>query len=265
MAIATLVLLLIPVSATACGTLEVGIERNARPAPTATATPSDLATPGPTVTASPARPTVAPTSTPLPDPASYLDVEREGGELGGVWNLADLRYGLHSDRVQIVWEMTERRDHTPFYQVIEVDNAASPFPTGHDPSWGEARIDLIVSDLYARDPSTSSGQRSPILEQLPLTLPDDPLVTRIGSYATFSDAHLGFSIGLGEPAAYAVYELTDPVRIVIAVFYPPGGAPAPQSTPTSTIVPTPVPHLSSTPARLPREIMGPVSAHVSVT
>jgi hypothetical protein len=155
----------------------------------------------------------------LPDPSSYLDVERRGGVVGGVWNLADLRYGLHSDRVQIVWEMVESRDHVPAFQVVEVDNAASPLPTGHDPSWGEVRIDLVVSDLHARN--------SPALEQLPLTLPDDRLVTRIDSYPTFSDAHLGFSIGLKEPAAYEVYELTDPVRLVIAVFYPPALTKAP--------------------------------------
>jgi hypothetical protein len=56
---------------------------------------------------------------------------------------------------------------------------------------------------------------------LPLTLPDNPLVTRVGLYPTFSDAHLGFSIGLKEPASYKVYEFTYPVRIVISVLYPP--------------------------------------------
>ena len=189
----------------ACGTLEIGIERTSTPGPVATSAPSNLPTP--------LSPTTSPLDTPMPDPASYLGVEREGGVLGGVWTLADVRYGLHLDRVQIVVEMTEPGDHVPRFQVVEVDNATSPFPTGHDPSWGAARIDLIVSDLYARD--------SPIIEQLPLTLPDNPLVTRVGSYPTFSDAHLGFSIGLKEPASYKVYEFTYPVRIVISVFYPP--------------------------------------------
>ena len=47
----------------------------------------------------------------------------------------------------------------------------------------------------------------------------NPQVTHIGLYPTFSDAHLGFSIGLKEPSAYEVYELTNPVRIVIDVLY----------------------------------------------
>ena len=69
-----------------------------------------------------------------------------------------------------------------------------------------------MTDLYARN--------SPVVERLPLTLPDNPLVTRIGAYPTFSDAHLGFSIGLKEWVEYEIYELTDPVRIMIAVLYP---------------------------------------------
>ena len=74
-----------------------------------------------------------------------------------------------------------------------------------------ARIDLVVSDLYAYD--------FPIAEHLPLIPPDNPWVTRIGLYPTFSDAHLGFSIGLKAPSAYKVYELTGPVRIVIDVLF----------------------------------------------
>ncbi len=205
---------------TACGgTFEIGFEH--------TATPIDPATPSPAMTPFSSQPTAPPTSTPLPDPSSYLDVEREGGVLGSVWNLVDLRYGLHPNRVQIVWEMVESGDQVPAFQVVEVDNAASPFPTGHDPSWGEARIDLVVSDLYASD--------SPAVEQLPLTLPSNPLVTRIDLYPTFSDAHLGFSIGLKELAAYEIYELADPVRIVIAVFYP--------ADVVDALVPTPTPYL----------------------
>ncbi|MCP4537885.1 MAG: hypothetical protein GY832_12140 [Chloroflexi bacterium] len=222
-----LILLALGLFPSACGTLEIGIEHTAVPDPVATVTPFDPATPIPTVTPLPTQPTMPPTSTPLPDPSSYLSDAREGGSLGSIWTLADLRYGLHPDRVQVVLEMAEPASQVPFFQVVEVENATSPFPTGHDPSWGEARIDLVVSDLYARN--------SPIIEQLPLTLPGDPVVTRIGLYPTFSDAHLGFSIGLKEPAAYEVYELTDPVRIVITVLYP--------TDIVDALVPTPTPYL----------------------
>jgi hypothetical protein len=107
--------------------------------------------------------------------------------------------------------MAEHRDHVPLFKVAEVDNVAEPFPLGHDPSWGVARIDLVMSDVYAYD--------FPLGQRLPFIPPDNPQVTRIGLYPTFSDAHLGFSIGLKKPSAYEVYELKNPVRIVIDVVY----------------------------------------------
>lgn len=189
------------------------------PLPTASVFPQPtftLSSPLPSPSVASPTPSPAPTSppstcTPTQAPSAYLGVVREGGALGEVWNLADVRYGLHADRLRVVWEMAEPRDHVPRFRVVEVDNAVSPFPTGHDPTWGVARIDVTVSDLYAYDCSA--------MQQLPLTPPDNPRVTRIGRYPTFDDALLGFSVGLKAVSAYEVYELTDPVRIVIDVLY----------------------------------------------
>ena len=149
----------------------------------------------------------APTDTPLP---VYLGMSFEGGELGKVWNLEDVRYNVDPDHVRVVVEMVETRDHVPYYRVAQVDNAAEPFPTGHDDAWGAARIDLVVSDLYARE--------SPAFDALPLVPPDNPLVTRIGHFPTFDDSNLGFSIGLEQAFRYEIHELTDPVRIAIDVW-----------------------------------------------
>ena len=180
----------------------------APPAPTYTPYPTPTPQPAtPTSTPTPQPPT--PTSTPLPESSTYLGVARQGGRLGKIWNLADVRYHLHPDRLRVVWEMAEPGDHVPLFEVVEVDNAADPFPLGHDPSWGAARIDLVMSDVYAYD--------FPLSQRLPIIPPDNPQVTRIGLYPTFSDAHLGFSIGLKKPSAYEVYALKDPVRIVIDV------------------------------------------------
>ncbi len=134
-----------------------------------------------------------------------------GGELGGVWNLADIRVGVHEDSVRVVFEMVEPGDHVPRYRAIEVDNESNPFPGGHDPSWGAARIDLFINDLYA--------YQYPLGEELPIVLAEGGLVIRVGSYPTFDDALLGFSIGLRQPAAYQVVELANPVRIVVDVLY----------------------------------------------
>jgi hypothetical protein len=174
--------------------------------PTRTPTPQP---PTPTSTPTPKPPT--PTNTPPPPSSAYLGVMRQGGRLGAVWSLADVRYHLHPDRLRVVWEMAGSGDHVPLFEVVEVDNAADPFPLGHDASWGAARIDLVMSDVYAYD--------FPVSERLPFILPDNPQATRIGLYPTFSDAHLGFSIGLKKPSAYEVYELKNPVRIVIDVLH----------------------------------------------
>jgi len=76
-------------------------------------------------------------------------------------------------------------------------------------SWGEARIDITISDLYAYD--------YPLNEKLPIVLPDNPLVTKIGLYPTYDDAMLGFSMGLKLAAPYEVSTSESPARIVVEV------------------------------------------------
>ncbi len=180
--------------------------------PPATLLPTATQTPQPTAaspTSAPPSPTSEPTSVPSLD---YVGVKKQGGALGGTWTLTDVRVGAHEERFRVVIEVAEARDRAPFFEAIEVDNAATPFPSGHDPAWGAARIDLIISDLYLFD--------FPVSERLPIAAPENPVVTRVGRYPTESDAHIGFSIGLREPAAYEAYYLTEPVRVVIDVLYP---------------------------------------------
>jgi hypothetical protein len=140
-----------------------------------------------------------------------VGLEKEGGELGAIWSLADIRHRSYPDHLRVVWEMVEPGDNVPLFRLAEVDNVQEPHPGGHDPSWGQARIDLVLSDVYAYG--------YPLEDLLPIMLDDDPIVTRIGHFPTFSDAHLGFTIGLRQPAAVRVYELLDPVRVVVDVFY----------------------------------------------
>ncbi len=187
---------------------------------TPTATPLSLAdivemeTPAAAlVTSEPTLPVTVtlPTST-LVAPPGVLDAPRTGGALGELWHLADFRYGAHGDHLRVVWELAERRQSLPKYRVVEVDNAAQPFPGGADPGWGVARIDVVFSAVYADD--------YPLASSLPVELGEDPVVMRLGSYPTEDAALLGFSIGLAQPVRYEIYELSDPVRLVIDVFYP---------------------------------------------
>ena len=180
------------------------------PIPTPTSTPGTAdPTPTSTSTATPTEPTPSPTATEAPS-AGPIGREREGGQIDAIWNLADIRVGIHPDRIRFVVEMVECRSHVPKYHVIEVDNEQTPSPSGYDPAWGEARIDLTIIDLYAYEATDE-------LEQLPIDLQRTCSLTQVGRYNTFDDAMLGFSIGLKRPLQYEVYELTNPVRIVIDV------------------------------------------------
>lgn len=113
--------------------------------------------------------------------------------------------------------MSEVRDEAPYTEIVEVDNSKSPFPRRGvviDPSWGAARIDIMISDCYAYD--------FPLNEELPVMMPPEGTVaTKMGLHPTFDDAVLGFSVGLKEPAPYEVFTLTDPVRIVVDVLTEP--------------------------------------------
>lgn len=182
-----------------------------RPVPTAgptsppqpTAPPTDLPT-------TPASEASDPTSPP-PD-TGHLGEKKQGGNLGDVWTLADVRVGAHTEKFRVVIEMREGRNYAPYFEAVQVDNAKVPFPTGHDATWGAARIDIVISDLYLYD--------FPVNERLPIAAPENPVVTRVGRFPVESDAHVGFSIGLESPAPYEVYVMTEPVRIIIDVEYP---------------------------------------------
>jgi hypothetical protein len=147
----------------------------------------------------------------LAAPVGVLNVPKTGGEEAGRWTLVDLRYGLHADRLRIVWEFAEPGQVVPKYRAVEVDNAAAP-PTGGDVTGlGVARIDLLLNGVQ---PAADLGAK------LPIEFEENPVVTRMVRYPTADETRLGFSIGLLQPVKFEVYELSAPVRIVLDVLYP---------------------------------------------
>ncbi|MGB5933947.1 MAG: hypothetical protein WBH57_12890 [Anaerolineae bacterium] len=155
-----------------------------------------------------------PQEPPTPTPPAYIGQVYEGGILGYIWNLTDIRCEVQPDRVRLVLEMGGGEEGIPYFQLVEVYNDQVLFPVApaqeaYDPSWGEARIDITIGDLYAYD--------YPLNEKLPIVLPDNPLVTKIGLHPTYDDALLGFSIGLKVAAPYEVSTSESPARIVIEV------------------------------------------------
>ncbi len=155
-----------------------------------------------------------PQGLPTPTPPAYIGQVYEGGILGYIWNLTDIRCEVQPDKVRLVLEMGGGEEGIPHFQLVEVYNDQVLFPVApdeeaYDPSWGEARIDITISDLYAWD--------YPLNEKLPIVLPDNPLVTKIGLYPVYDDAMLGFSIGLKVATPYEVSTLESPARIVVEV------------------------------------------------
>lgn len=155
-----------------------------------------------------------PQELPTPTPLAYIGQVYEGGILGYIWNLTDIRCEVQPDRVRLVLEMGGGEQGIAHFQLVEVYNDEVLFPVApdqeaYDPSWGEARIDITISDLYAYD--------YPLNEKLPIIPPDNPLVTKIGLYPTYDDALLGFSIGLKVAAPYEVSTSESPARIVIEI------------------------------------------------
>jgi len=160
----------------------------------------------------PLSPTPSPSIALTPPP--YIGVPYKGGSLGYIWNLTDIRCEVQPDRVRLILEMAGGEEGIPYFELVEVYNDQVLFPVSpdqeaYDPSWGEARIDITISDLYAYD--------YPLNEKLPIVPPDNPLVTKIGLYPTYDDALLGFSIGLKRVSPYEVSTFEKPTRIVIEV------------------------------------------------
>ncbi|MFQ6001885.1 MAG: hypothetical protein ACE5LG_09515 [Anaerolineae bacterium] len=159
----------------------------------------------------------SPQEPPTPTAPAYIGQVYEGGTWGYIWNLTDIRCEVRPDRVRLILEMEGMEggeEGIPPFQLVEVYNDQVLFPVApdqeaYDPSWGEARIDVTIINLYAYD--------YPLNEKLPIVLPDNPLVTKIGLYPTYDDAMLGFSIGLKRAASYEVSTLESPARIVIEV------------------------------------------------
>jgi hypothetical protein len=201
-------------------------ERNEMATPTATAIPFTVILPTNTVPppeteepdAEPATTAVVTTTqvpaTSVPTlaaPVGVLNVPKTGGEDGGRWTLVDLRYGLHADRLRIVWEFAEPGQVVPKYRAVEVDNAAAPPTTGDVTGLGVARIDLLLNGVQSA---------AELDAKVPIEFEENPGVTRMVRYPTADETRLGFSIGLLQPVKFEVYELSAPVRIVLDVLYP---------------------------------------------
>lgn len=158
----------------------------------------------------------APDSPLVPPAAHSAGTVTVGGEVGKIRNIRDIRYGVHDDRVRFVFEFSGEGEDPPRYQIQEVKNV-EPFPAREDgtpvvgANWGEARIEILLTDVYGRD--YFSAMEHP----LPWTLKTNPVATKFGILPVFDDAVSGYVVGIKTTAPYDVKVYKDPVRLIIDV------------------------------------------------
>ncbi len=156
--------------------------------------------PGSTSPASPAASPTAGIPAPTETGASAEDMlgrTIQGGSLGSIYRLTDLRSGRHEGFTRFVWELSSEAGSGPYFEAVEERTDS-----------GDLRIRLRVSDLYAYD---YTGAMS-------LELPPDATATSLRPLTTADDAIMAFAVDLERPARYAITTLQDPLRIVLDVY-----------------------------------------------
>lgn len=150
--------------------------------------------------------TAPPADDPL-DRALYAAVDGavvEGGEIGTIFNLADVRVGRHDGYTRIVWEM-EEAEGRPYHRVVtrvrEDGSAVQPF--------GRHWLEVSISDVYA-------WTRPELLESRTVAL--DGAVTVLQQLMIGDDAIYAVGVGLAGPVRFEVSLLESPVRLVLDVF-----------------------------------------------
>lgn len=177
-------------------------------APSSAPTVSGAGSPG---EATAARPAESPTqSPPQDDPtdrplyASVDGAEVEGGEIGTIFNLADVRVGRHDGYTRIVWEM-EEAEGRPYHRVVtRVREDGSPVQP-----FGRHWLEISISDVYA-------WSRPELLESRTVAL--DGAVTVLQQLMIGDDAIYSVGVGLDGPVRFELSLLEEPVRLVLDVF-----------------------------------------------
>lgn len=139
----------------------------------------------------------------------YVGMRTSGGELGGVYQLVDLRIGVHDGFTRIVWQL-DASGGVPLWEAVESTNSqeiASALGLV-----GSARIELTLHDVYAYSTAAALEQEAPA----------SSLVIGTKVAPLMDDALLGFVIDLKRPARFEVKALeheTEPTRIVLDVYH----------------------------------------------
>ena len=150
--------------------------------------------------ASSASPPAAPAATVSPSAApaaaSFIGSAVSGGQIGGSYQLVDLRSGEHAGFTRIVWELEGEAGGIPRFEAVE------ELAEG-----GGARIGLSISDLYGYA----------FVGSLSADTPESPIVRGLRPTQGGDDALMRFDIALARPARFTLVALEAPLRLVLDV------------------------------------------------
>lgn len=131
-----------------------------------------------------------------PDPASFVGLAVSGGQIGGAYQLVDLRSGEHPGFTRIVWELEAEGGGIPRYEAVE-----------EAVEGGGARIALSISDLYGYA----------FVGSLSADTPESAIVRGLRPTQSGDDALMRFEVELARPARFTLSALEAPLRLVLDV------------------------------------------------
>lgn len=135
----------------------------------------------------------------FPNAALLIGKRLEGGAIGAIFHLDDVRTGEHPGYTRIVWAMDEDAGTPRWTTLLRRDVE------------GTAVIDVALYDVSAfAKPETLDAQS-----------PQSPIVDSIRQQRVADDAELRFAVRLARPAGYRVTVIDGPVRVVLDVAHDP--------------------------------------------
>lgn len=203
-------LVLVLVAGIACG--DDGEDGTATPGPTLTEGPTD--TVGPTPTESPSE-TAGPTPTATEQPFSGArePVEKAGPPAPPVAVQTDVRYGAHPDYDRVVFDFI---DNHPGYRIEYVAPPILADGSGLEVEIeGEAFLQVRFNTAQAHDEAGNSTVDEDKFEIMP-GLTSVVEIERTGDF----EGYVTWVLGLPEELDFRVYDLGDPIRVVVDVGHP---------------------------------------------
>jgi hypothetical protein len=188
-------------TSTALATPAVTVERRT---PDSLESAAPAATPSVAVTEIIARPSAEPTVSGQASAGDYIGVTVEGGAIGQIYQLMDVRTGEHDGFTRIVWEL-DRKGDAPLFKAVQLEGSVDSMP-------GSAHIEVVLHDVHAF-----------LIPEIPeIDATDSPAVVGVRHATIYDDSLMGWNVALDSPSVFEIRALVSdsaPTRIVLDVYH----------------------------------------------